>query len=219
MLERQSVVFLHDFESLQTLRLLSVTGQLRPAFCTAEGQCLVAGYRRPQVEEFANFPMPRRTTKTITDKDEFVRRIKRVESGSDTPLKTRNVKKGTRCVAAPIYNAEGRIVASVGVAGPRARIKKIRKSRHLRPVVIEAANQVSATHGLHAPPADLRLNRSRHASDHQSPRRAGFRLRRGRYDPARSPAGRNRHALFLQHGVLRKLPIRATRRVGPAPTR
>ena len=51
-LERQSVVFLHDFESPQTLRLRSGTGQLRPAFCTAEGICLISGLREPELGEF-----------------------------------------------------------------------------------------------------------------------------------------------------------------------
>ena len=40
--DAENIVFLHDFESPQMVRLRSSTGQIKPAFCTAEGQCLIA---------------------------------------------------------------------------------------------------------------------------------------------------------------------------------
>ena len=78
-LERQSVVFLHDFESPQTLRLRSGTGQLRPAFCTAEGLCLLSGLREPQLAKFMEYPRPRRTQKTVTDETELRQRIRQTK--------------------------------------------------------------------------------------------------------------------------------------------
>jgi len=144
-LERSSVVFLHDFESPQTLRLRSATGQLKPAFCTAEGMCLLAGLRAPQLEAFLQFPRPARTARTVTDEDEFLQRIRRVKR-QGYAFEDEFCDEGTRCVAAPIYNAEGRMVAAVGVAGPRVRIKKSQVPK-LAPVVIEAADEISQRMG------------------------------------------------------------------------
>lgn len=140
-LERQSVVFLHDFESPQTLRLRSATGQLKPAFCTAEGHCLVAGLRPPQLETFLKYPRQARTSTTITEEEEFLQRIRQVKRRGYA-FEDEHCDEGTRCVAAPIYNADGRLVAAVGVAGPRVRIKKAQVPK-LAPVVIEAANEIS----------------------------------------------------------------------------
>jgi DNA-binding IclR family transcriptional regulator len=144
-LERQSLVFLHDFESPQTLRLRSATGQLRPAYCTAEGQCLIAGLRAPQLEAFVKIPRLERTPKSITDEEGFLQRIRRVKR-QGYAFEDEECDDGTRCVAAPIYNAEGRVVASVGVAGPRVRIKKTLVPK-LAPVVIEAADDISRRMG------------------------------------------------------------------------
>lgn len=144
-LERQSVVFLHDFEGPQTLRLRSATGQLRPAFCTAEGLCLIAGLHTPQLEQFLEFERPKRTERTIVDKDEFLVRLRKVKRRGYA-FEDEECDEGTRCVAAPIYNAEGRITAAVGVAGPRVRIKKSMVTK-LGPVVVTAADQISQRMG------------------------------------------------------------------------
>jgi len=144
-LERSAVVFLHDFESPQTLRLRSGTGQARPAFCTAEGMCLISGLREPKLSEFMAHPRPARTEKTITDEEELRRRISRVKRHGYA-IEDEECDEGTRCIAAPIYSGEGRIVAAVGVAGPRVRIKKADFPK-LAPLVVDAAESISERMG------------------------------------------------------------------------
>ncbi len=140
-LERQSVVFLHDFESPQTLRLRSGTGQLRPAFCTAEGICLISGLREPELGEFLELPRTPRTAKTATSEEELRARIRRTKRQGYS-VEDEDCDEGTRCIAAPIHNGDGRIIAAVGIAGPRVRIRK-RDFPKLAPLAIEAAQQIS----------------------------------------------------------------------------
>lgn len=140
-LERQSVVFLHDFESPQTLRLRSGTGQLRPAFCTAEGLCLLSGLREPELTKFMEYPRPQRTPKTLTDEEALRERVRKVKR-QGYAVEDEECDEGTRCIAAPIYHGDGRIVAALGIAGPRVRIRKSEFPK-LAPVVIEAAEQIS----------------------------------------------------------------------------
>jgi IclR family KDG regulon transcriptional repressor len=140
-LDRTSVVFLHDLESPQTLRLRSGTGQRRPAFCTAEGLCLLAGLRTADLARFMLAPREPRTEKTVTDEEALraaIRRVKRVGYA----VEDEDCDDGTRCIAAPIHNGDGRIVAAVGVAGPRVRIRKSQFSK-LAPVVVAAADAVA----------------------------------------------------------------------------
>ena len=110
-LERQSVVFLHDFESPQTLRLRSGTGQLRPAFCTAEGLCLLSGLREPELTNSWRMPAPQRTPKTVTDEEALRERIRKVKR-QGYAIEDEECDEGTRCIAAPIYHGDGRIVAA-----------------------------------------------------------------------------------------------------------
>ncbi len=150
-LERASVIFLHDFESNQTLRLRSATGQMKPAYCTAEGLCLIAGLRQPQMATFLKFPRTQRTERTVTEEAEFLQRVRRVKR-MGYAFEDEECDEGTRCVAAPIYNAEGRVVASVGVAGPRVRIKKTDVTG-LATMVQEAADEISRRMGyIHRQP-------------------------------------------------------------------
>ena len=119
----RNVVFIHDFESNEGIHLRSVTGQYRPAHSVAEGLCLLSGLRPPQFEAFVAEPMEARTPNTVTTAEalaERVRRIKRVGYA----IEDEECDLGTRCIAAPVRDAEGRIIAAIGLAGPRLRLKK-----------------------------------------------------------------------------------------------
>lgn len=146
-LERQSAVFLHDFESPQALRLRSETGQLKPAYCTAEGLCLLSGLGEAELAKFMNYPRPRRTEKTITDEKELRALIDSVRQ-QGFAIEDEFCDLGTRCIAAPIRNGEGRVVAALGVAGPRVRIRK-RQFAKLAQLVSQATEQISARLGYH----------------------------------------------------------------------
>jgi IclR family KDG regulon transcriptional repressor len=140
-LERQSAVLLHDLESPQTLRLRSATGQLRPAYCSAEGLCLLSGLREPELKKFMEAPRAPRRPNTPVDEEELRNHIRKVKR-QGYAIEDEICDEGTRAIAAPIYNADGRIVAAVGVAGPRIRIRKNQFSK-LAQTVVAAAEQVS----------------------------------------------------------------------------
>lgn len=140
-LEQASIVLLHDFESTQALRLRSGTGQLKPAFCTAEGLCLMAGLRESELVEFLSYPRSQRTAKTVVDEDALRARIRRTKR-TGYAIEDEECDDGTRCIAAPVHNGDGRIVAAIGVAGPRVRVRKSQFTK-MAPLVIEAAAQIS----------------------------------------------------------------------------
>ena len=87
--------------------------------------------------------MPRtpRTAKTATSEEELRARIRRTKRQGYS-VEDEDCDEGTRCIAAPIHNGDGRIIAAVGIAGPRVRIRK-RDFPKLAPLAIEAAQQIS----------------------------------------------------------------------------
>lgn len=149
-LEGDAAVFLHDFESPQTLRLKSGTGQRKPAFCVAEGLCLLAGLSESALDEVLSHPRATMTDKTVVDADALRERIRRVKR-QGYAIEDEECEEGTRCLAAPIYQNDGRILAAVGVAGPRLRMKKSQFSK-LAPVVIKTAEDISASLGFSGRP-------------------------------------------------------------------
>jgi DNA-binding IclR family transcriptional regulator len=105
------------------VRLRSITGQFRPAHATAEGLCLLAGLRGPALDRFLEGPFAARTPHTLTNPEAIHERIRRVKRAGHA-TEDEECEMGTRAVAAPIHGADGRVVAAVGMAGPRLRIKK-----------------------------------------------------------------------------------------------
>ncbi len=147
-LNRRSVVFIHDFESNDTIRLRSITGQFRPAHATAEGLCLLAGLRQPDLEEFLSQPLIARTPNTVIVPEDLTERIKRIKRvGYATEDEECDI--GTRCIAAPIRQSDGRVIAAIGMAGPRLRIKK-RDFPSLADLVMETAQRLSDRLGYEA---------------------------------------------------------------------
>ena len=144
-LDRQSVVLLHDMESTQALHLRSGTGHLRPAYCSAEGFVLLSGLREPELAAFMRAPRPYRTAATPVDEEALRAEVRRAKR-QGYAIEDETCDEGTRAIAAPVFNGDGRIVAAVGVAGPRIRIRKSEFSR-IASHVCTAAAEVSARLG------------------------------------------------------------------------
>ena len=145
--DAENIVFLHDFESPQMVRLRSSTGQIKPAFCTAEGQCLIAHLGESELTNLLALPRAQRTPQTLTDETAIRERLEMVRQNGYA-VEDEESEEGTRCIAAPVMQADGGIVASIGLAGPRLRMKK-RLFPSLIPQVISVAKQISRQMGYH----------------------------------------------------------------------
>lgn len=140
-LDRRQIVFMHDIASPQSLRLQSCTGQYRPAHCTAEGLCLLA-HLAPELQDSSlDAPLHPYTEKTLTDANDLRNRLVRVRRAGYA-IEDEEFEAGTRCIAAPVFQEGGVIVAAIGVAGPRMRIRK-REFASTASIVQEAAQNLS----------------------------------------------------------------------------
>jgi IclR family acetate operon transcriptional repressor len=84
---------------------------------TALGKVLASGMTDEELDEFLRSQLlARRTPATITDPDGFREEIQRVRSlGLATDIEEGSA--GLSCLAAPIYDASGKIVAAVSISG------------------------------------------------------------------------------------------------------
>ena len=144
-LDGDRVVCLYDFEGPQPNRLRSVTGASRPAFCTAEGLCLAAGLREAPLAEFLDRPRTALTPRSVTGEAELRARIRQVKRRGHA-IEDGEWDETAAAVAAPVRNAEGRLVAAIAVAAPRARLSGERPAE-VAPIVIEAARAISTRLG------------------------------------------------------------------------
>ena len=142
-LNGHNVVYVNDFEGPHPVRLRSSIGLSKPAYSTAEGIVLLAGQQREFVDDIlsgvSSAPRVETDPATIRSRIEDARRLGYAVDDEESEV-------GTTCVAAPVYGGGGRIVAGIGVAGPRTRIRK-RMIPTLAARVVATADQISARFG------------------------------------------------------------------------
>lgn len=110
------VWYVDKVPSPQVLRVDHPVGALSPLHCTALGKAFLAFLPKPFTGELVRY-----TARTITDlahlEDELTLSRQRGYTVDDEEF-----SPGVRCVAAPIFDERGHMVAAVGLSGPTARI-------------------------------------------------------------------------------------------------
>ena len=140
-----SIMFLHNLESGQAIGTRAYIGDLKPAFCTAEGRVLLAfGPLATLAAVLAEEREPR-TAKTVTDV-KALRRLMDEVSQLGYAIDDEESEDGMRCLAAPVRDISGRVVAAVGLAGPTQRLTK-KDLRSMAPEVMATGDAISVRLG------------------------------------------------------------------------
>jgi len=85
--------------------------------------------------------LPRLTEKTITDKKELEKELSKVKKQGFALDRGEN-EKDVRCIAAPIKNHQGKIIAAVSISGPAFRID-VNTQNNLKKALIEISKKIS----------------------------------------------------------------------------
>lgn len=115
------IMYIYNLESPQALRMRSDIGVHRPAHCTAVGQAIFAFAPPDTVERLLTRPLVQRTPRTLTDPAQL-RTVLEDVRGRGYAIENEESEPGIRCIAAPIYGADSRVVGAVGIAGPTQRL-------------------------------------------------------------------------------------------------
>jgi IclR family KDG regulon transcriptional repressor len=144
-LDGSEIMYVYFLESTQAVRMRSDLGLRKPAYCTAEGQAILA-FRSPEVvQALIAKGLHARTPQSITDPDKLLRALDAVRQ-KGCAIEDEESEIGVRCIAAPIRDDTGEVVAAVGVAGPVNRLSKKALTAFM-PHVIATAEAISARLG------------------------------------------------------------------------
>ena len=150
--EDPEVVHILRVESTHPLRLPSLAGRRSPAYCTGIGKAILAHLEPERLEAYLRkVTLKPRTPRTITDREALRQDLRRVRARGFS-LDDEEIFPGLRCVAAPIFGFDGRVVAGLSVAGPTSRMPKDALSR-FSTSVLAAASTISGRLGFR-PPAE-----------------------------------------------------------------
>jgi IclR family KDG regulon transcriptional repressor len=120
-LDGDSAVYVLKIESRYTIRMYSRVGRRMPLYCTAIGKVLLAFSPRAEsaalldsIRLVAFTPNTRSTRPAL---DEELERIRREGFGRDDE----EHEEGIRCIAAPVFDYTGAVVAAISASWPRFR--------------------------------------------------------------------------------------------------
>lgn len=147
-LDEPEIMYIYNLESTQAIRMRSDIGVRKPAYCTAEGQAILAFRPAEVVERVIRAGMAPRTPQTITDPAALRKALEGVRQRG-CAIEDEESEIGMRCIAAPIRDDTGEVIAAIGLAGPVSRLTKKALATSI-PHVIETAAAISARLGFSA---------------------------------------------------------------------
>jgi DNA-binding IclR family transcriptional regulator len=134
----------HHLPIGQVVSVAGQTGEFAPLHCTAHGKALLADFDLKAVRGLlGRAPLHGYTRNTITTLTGLARACRRVRTDGFA-LDDGEYLEEVRCVAAPIRDPQGEVVASVGISSPVARLRNPRIARAAAEVVA-AARAISAS--------------------------------------------------------------------------
>src|SRR4051794_15194913 len=142
------IMYVYHLESTHAIRMRSDLGVRKPAYCTAEGQAMLAYAPPDLIEQVIAEGLAPRTPQTTTTADKFLRALALVRQRG-CAIEDEESELGMVCVAAPIRDDAGAVVAAVGIAGPVTRLSK-KAVTTVMPHVIATADLVAARLGYRA---------------------------------------------------------------------
>lgn len=149
-LEGASVLYILVLESRQAVRMAASLGERAPAHCTAVGKALLA-FQPPEVQRrFAGAPLAGLTARSHTQGAALLEELAQVRSRGHA-FDEEEMADGLRCVAAPIRDHAGRVIAALSVAAPVQRLAK-KALPATAASVMQAAALISGRLGYSPPP-------------------------------------------------------------------
>jgi IclR family transcriptional regulator, KDG regulon repressor len=122
-LDHLSVLYIRIRESRQAVRMSSGLGSRAPAHCTSVGKALLAFQPPEIVKQVMELGLKRYTANTITEPGPLLEELAQIRT-KGYAIDDEEIESGLRCVAAPIRDHSGQVVAAISVAAPVQRMTR-----------------------------------------------------------------------------------------------
>ncbi|EFE94434.1 DNA-binding transcriptional regulator KdgR [Serratia odorifera] len=147
-LDEDSIVYIHKIDSLYNLRMYSRIGRRNPLHSTAIGKVLLAWRDRAEVNDIlSQVEFTRSTPHTITSAADLLPVLDKVRTqgfGEDIEEQ----EEGLRCIAVPVFDRFGVVIAGLSISFPTIRFSEDAKSDYVRQLH-NAARIISQQQGYH----------------------------------------------------------------------
>ncbi len=141
MLDGIDVVWIEKRECIKSIKTSTKLGSRLPAYTTADGKMVLSYIDKEKIRNYLPKKIPKHTENTITNKVAFIKRLEEIKENGYT-IDNEEFVEGIKCVAAPIFDHEGKVRFSLSTTGPAFRMTD-EKTKELVIIIKEAANEIS----------------------------------------------------------------------------
>ncbi len=142
-----NLIYIDKRESHRNIKLAAGIGTHNYIHSTANGKCLVSKMSVDKMKELLSAQgMPQLTTSTITDFPRFAEEIRKVREAGYALDDLEN-EPGVRCIAAPIYDYTGNVVAALSISGVETNMELDMLKKQYSQLVKETALGISRQMG------------------------------------------------------------------------
>jgi len=141
-LDGMDAVYIDKVEAVNSIRMYSQIGKRVPVYCSALGKVLLSGLKNDERKTvISKLQFVKMTSNTIDSPERLEEEVqKAIERG--WALDNEEHEEGIRCIAAPVYDYAGKIIAAVSVSGDKTIINSCRDDE-ISSLVIETAKNIS----------------------------------------------------------------------------
>jgi DNA-binding IclR family transcriptional regulator len=120
------VVYLYKVDGTKSVVTHCSLGSRRPAYCTALGKAILANLPIEESDRIFEKPLEKLTDKTIVERIRLQEEFARIRLNGYA-VDDEAIEYGLYCLAVPIFDYTGRVVAAISVSGPIERMKENRE--------------------------------------------------------------------------------------------
>lgn len=138
--EGRKALFIEDVATNHVIAISGQTGELVPLYCTSHGKALLSDFEEQDLTRlFGGKQLKAYTRNTIQSIRALALECKRIRANGFASDESEFLE-GVRCVAAPIRDRDGAVIASIGISAPSSRLPKELEKEVADKVVAAAAH-------------------------------------------------------------------------------
>lgn len=120
-IDGEEMVYVDKIESWQSMRIASSVGARLPAYTTSLGKAIMAFLNVDDLMKTIPNVFRPFTPNTIMNMEDLLEELKKIRRNGYA-IDNEEYSIGLKCVAAPIFNYEGKVKYSISVSGPEVRM-------------------------------------------------------------------------------------------------
>ena len=146
-LDDYSIIYIHKIDSNYSLRMQSRIGRRNPLYSTAIGKVLLAEREQDFIRDtLSRVTFVKHTEKTLENTDQLIAELILVKE-QHYAQDNQEQEPGLRCIATPIYDRFGTVIAGISISLPTIRFDEDRLSYYVG-LLHQAGKNVSSQLGF-----------------------------------------------------------------------